>query len=278
MRRKLNPLRRRHRRQAPRGGGRLHRARHDPAVGDQHAARGRRRGGAPAHLVAALALALLLRHRHARPTRSCWRRTTPSRRWRGILGADSLAYISIENLKAAIGADGGFCDACFTGDYPTPVPPTAPGLLGRARAGRRPGAPGRAARGLTAWDRAAPPTPAPASTSRPATPPSTACAPWWRASADSAASSPSTPGRYAQPGPGGLDRRGRHQAGRGPGHRPLRHRRHRPGRHVRRRPGLRRRRAALHARLHRHRQGRPRPGRHRRGRASTRAAGRPAAS
>ena len=38
-----------------------------------------------------------------------------------ILGADSLAYISIENLKEAIGADGGFCDACFTGDYPTPV-------------------------------------------------------------------------------------------------------------------------------------------------------------
>ena len=39
-----------------------------------------------------------------------------------ILGADSLAYISIENLKEAIGADAGFCDACFTGDYPTPVP------------------------------------------------------------------------------------------------------------------------------------------------------------
>jgi glutamine phosphoribosylpyrophosphate amidotransferase len=39
-----------------------------------------------------------------------------------ILGADSLAYITIENLKDAIGADGGFCDACFTGDYPTPVP------------------------------------------------------------------------------------------------------------------------------------------------------------
>ena len=39
-----------------------------------------------------------------------------------ILGADSLAYISIENLKEAIGADGGFCDACFTGDYPTPGP------------------------------------------------------------------------------------------------------------------------------------------------------------
>ena len=39
------------------------------------------------------------------------------------MGADSLAYITIDNLKAAIGADGGFCDACFTGDYPTPIPP-----------------------------------------------------------------------------------------------------------------------------------------------------------
>ncbi len=50
-----------------------------------------------------------------------------------ILGADSLAYISIENLKEAIGADGGFCDACFTGNYPTPVPhaSSAPVSLGR---------------------------------------------------------------------------------------------------------------------------------------------------
>jgi amidophosphoribosyltransferase len=42
-----------------------------------------------------------------------------------ILGADSLAYISIENLHRAIGTDGGFCDACFTGDYPTTVPATS---------------------------------------------------------------------------------------------------------------------------------------------------------
>ncbi len=48
-----------------------------------------------------------------------------------ILGADSLAYISIENLKEAIGADGGFCDACFTGDYPTPVPHATPVSLSR---------------------------------------------------------------------------------------------------------------------------------------------------
>jgi amidophosphoribosyltransferase len=48
------------------------------------------------------------------------------------LGADSLAFISIENLKAAIAADGGFCDACFSGDYPTPLPANAvPVSLGR---------------------------------------------------------------------------------------------------------------------------------------------------
>jgi amidophosphoribosyltransferase len=43
---------------------------------------------------------------------------------RTLLGADSLAYISVDNLKEAIGAGeaGGFCDACFTGDYPTSVP------------------------------------------------------------------------------------------------------------------------------------------------------------
>jgi amidophosphoribosyltransferase len=46
-----------------------------------------------------------------------------------ILGVDSLAYISVENLKAAIGADGGFCDACFTGDYPTAVPTSTPVLF-----------------------------------------------------------------------------------------------------------------------------------------------------
>ena len=59
------PARRRHRRQAPGGRGRLHRARHHPALGHPHAARGGRGRGAPAHLVAPVALALLLRHRHA---------------------------------------------------------------------------------------------------------------------------------------------------------------------------------------------------------------------
>jgi amidophosphoribosyltransferase len=41
------------------------------------------------------------------------------------LGADSLAYITLENLKAAIGtARADFCDACLTGEYPVKVPLT----------------------------------------------------------------------------------------------------------------------------------------------------------
>ncbi|HEX4083153.1 MAG TPA: amidophosphoribosyltransferase [Acidimicrobiales bacterium] len=40
-----------------------------------------------------------------------------------FLGADSIAYISLPNLKEAVGAPGaGFCDACLTGKYPVPVP------------------------------------------------------------------------------------------------------------------------------------------------------------
>ncbi|MGC8627820.1 MAG: amidophosphoribosyltransferase [Acidimicrobiales bacterium] len=39
------------------------------------------------------------------------------------LGADSLAYLSLESLKKATGVPGaGFCDACLTGDYPVAVP------------------------------------------------------------------------------------------------------------------------------------------------------------
>jgi amidophosphoribosyltransferase len=40
-----------------------------------------------------------------------------------FLDVDSLAYLSLENLVAAIGAPGaGFCSACLTGNYPAPVP------------------------------------------------------------------------------------------------------------------------------------------------------------
>jgi len=41
------------------------------------------------------------------------------------LGADSLAYLTLEHLMEAVGVPGrgqGYCDACLTGQYPTDVP------------------------------------------------------------------------------------------------------------------------------------------------------------
>ena len=34
------------------------------------------------------------------------------------IGADSLAFLSIEGLMRALEADSGYCNACFTGEYP----------------------------------------------------------------------------------------------------------------------------------------------------------------
>jgi amidophosphoribosyltransferase len=40
-----------------------------------------------------------------------------------LLGADTLAYLSVDELREATGVpSAGFCDACMTNDYPTPVP------------------------------------------------------------------------------------------------------------------------------------------------------------
>src|SRR3546814_2680294 len=45
-----------------------------------------------------------------------------------LIGVDSLAFISIDGLYRAMGEPGrdptlpAFCDACFTGDYPTALP------------------------------------------------------------------------------------------------------------------------------------------------------------
>ena len=42
-----------------------------------------------------------------------------------FLGVDSLAYLDLDNLLAAIDAPGaGFCTACLTGDYPVAIPPS----------------------------------------------------------------------------------------------------------------------------------------------------------
>jgi amidophosphoribosyltransferase len=44
---------------------------------------------------------------------------------RRYLEVDTLAYLELDRLVAATGAaEAGFCDACFTGRYPVPVPVT----------------------------------------------------------------------------------------------------------------------------------------------------------
>lgn len=44
---------------------------------------------------------------------------------RGEIGADSLGYLSVERLRAVVAAATGrstWCDACFSGEYPTEIP------------------------------------------------------------------------------------------------------------------------------------------------------------
>ncbi len=43
---------------------------------------------------------------------------------RDYLDVDTLAYITLDRLVGATGRrpSAGFCDACFTGNYPVPIP------------------------------------------------------------------------------------------------------------------------------------------------------------
>jgi amidophosphoribosyltransferase len=41
---------------------------------------------------------------------------------RQFLGVDSLGYLSLEGMLQAAGGTTGFCHACFSGQYPTPIP------------------------------------------------------------------------------------------------------------------------------------------------------------
>ena len=125
-------------------GGRFDRARHHQPEDRRDGARGRRARGAYAHFLAADHAFLLLRHRHAGARRAAGRAATAWRRWRELIGADSLAFISIDGLYRALGKRGPrparphYCDACFTGDYPIALPDQADNadrqlsLLGRA--------------------------------------------------------------------------------------------------------------------------------------------------
>ena len=45
------------------------------------------------------------------------------------VGADTLGYLTVDQMLESVpGGPGGFCHACFSGDYPTP-PPTDPDKL-----------------------------------------------------------------------------------------------------------------------------------------------------
>ncbi|MDE3009006.1 MAG: amidophosphoribosyltransferase [Acidobacteriota bacterium] len=46
-----------------------------------------------------------------------------------FIGSDSLEFISLENLRAAIELDGECCDACLTGNYPAPTPVALGGVV-----------------------------------------------------------------------------------------------------------------------------------------------------
>ncbi len=46
------------------------------------------------------------------------------------LGADSIAYLPLDDLRAAIGLDDGCCDACLTGRYPEVLGETEEAMLG----------------------------------------------------------------------------------------------------------------------------------------------------
>jgi amidophosphoribosyltransferase len=48
---------------------------------------------------------------------------------RAFIGADSLAFLSLPSMMKAVGRADGYCNACFTGDYPLPVPVT----IGRSK-------------------------------------------------------------------------------------------------------------------------------------------------
>ena len=65
---------------------------------------------------------LLLRHRHADP-RGAARLQPLDQEIRSYITADSLDYLSWDGLYSFLdGPREGFCDACFTGNYPVEIP------------------------------------------------------------------------------------------------------------------------------------------------------------
>ncbi len=86
----------------------------------------REAGAAEVHLRVSsppVPVALLLRHGHRRRRASCIAANLTVDEIRDYLNVDTLAYLTLDRLIEATGAVGaGFCDACFTGDYPVDGP------------------------------------------------------------------------------------------------------------------------------------------------------------
>ena len=91
---------------------------------DRRAApQGRRRGGPRPDQRAADLPPVLLRHRHPGRDRADRRDALASTEIREFIGADSLGYLSIRGVLAALDLPyERFCFACFDGRYPEPVP------------------------------------------------------------------------------------------------------------------------------------------------------------
>ena len=84
-----------------------------------------RHRGAPAHHLAAGEVVVLLRHRHRRPHRAARRRRSPSTRSATTsTSTPSPTSASTGSSRPPARPGAGFCDACFTGDYPVAVPVT----------------------------------------------------------------------------------------------------------------------------------------------------------
>ena len=82
-------------------------------------ARRGRHGSPRAHQLPADDFALLLRSGYA-AARGINRREPDDEEIRQFLGADSLGYLSLESLRAAVeDTAGNFCTSCYTGSYPT---------------------------------------------------------------------------------------------------------------------------------------------------------------
>ena len=118
---------RRRQRQAHRPDRRLDRARHDLGEDRADDARCRRPRSAFPHRFAADHPSRLLRHRHARSSDKLLAATHDLEGMRAFIGADSLAFLSVEGIYRAMGEKRRdplrpqFTDHCFTGDYPTPL-------------------------------------------------------------------------------------------------------------------------------------------------------------